>query len=113
MDLSDWLGIAAIGLGAVPGLNDEQRKLALQGLQATRAIVQARKGQEDEDEKLHKGWVKFAKKLMKEKDLSDEARISWLKPKVKADLYLRDNVIPDGNTVTMLAESAVAVAKFD
>ena len=115
MKLSDWLSLAAIGVGAAPGLSDEQRKLALQGIQGTQAVLRAKEADEDEEDELQRGWVKFAKKLEKKKGVSNEFRIACLKQRVRADLILRDEEhdIPDDNTVTALAEGALAIAKVD
>lgn len=116
MDIADILKLAAIGVGSgfVPKLKDkpELQNAIVQSIRSAANIIDGRGSDDDANDELQKSWVKFAKKLEKEKQLTNEERISWLKPKVRADLILRDNKIPDDNTVTALAEGAVAVAKF-
>ena len=115
MDLSDLLGLAVIGVDAIPGLSMDQKKLAAAGIKGAVAILKAKRAGEGADEKLQKSWVKIAKKLEKKKDMDNEFKIAYLKQKVRADLTLRNpkHNPPSDNTVTTLAEGAVAIAKID
>lgn len=121
MDLDDILKLALIGVGsgAIPGLKDKPQiqDAVSKGLSTAITMLEGKDKGNKSDDKMQRGWVKMAERLEKEKRMPDgtpftnEARLSWLKPKVRGDLYLRDGKMPDDNTVTTLAEMAISMAK--